>query len=1032
MRMFDNLRLAVKLPIILGTLMLLSLMSMGYTGYVLSRDALMAAGEARVTSEIDAKLQEFDTWFSTLSADLKSQAANPLTIRALHDFSEAWQRLGADAPGYVRQRFINANPYGPNERYKMTQAADVSDYSIAHARYQSGFVSMLQEKGYHDVLLIDEGGTILYSAAKEDDFGQNIFTGPLRSTRLAQVARRVIEAPDASVLFSDFSPYPPSQDQSAGFAAAPIRDQFGRVGGALVYQLSVDQLDAILNRGREGGSQVLAYLVGHDHMLRSNVKAADAGDALRQRAQSEAVRRAFATTHALTHEPGLFGVPSVLVTGHIDAPGMQLALIYEQSDAELIKPAYALSRRLAAGGAIAIGVLSLLAFLLARNLSRPLVRTAEAMRTIAAGDYAPHAVNLDRRDEVGTITRALETMRVGLAAGAAAARDGAFKSAAFVGSSAAMMTMDRDYRITYVNPAMATILRRHEAEFRAISADFDADQATGRGPEFFARNPARLIAALEDPGALPYCAEIAVGASRFALDINEVAMPEQGRIGFVLEWRDVTVERMNRAVLIAIDRNLATAEFDADGRCVKANRKMCETLHRDEAGVVGLCKDDLVRFDATLAAERGRVWDRLMAGESVFDRFWMRAAADREAVIEGGFSPVHDRDGNLLSVLLMGSDVTDAQLGLRHAEERRQSMERAQTQVVDALRVGLSELSGGNLAVRIDDRFADDYETLRADFNAAVRHLAQAVTTVISNAVSINEEVRDIAQASDDLSMRTERQAATLEETAAALDQLTASVQSAATGASDANLVVSAARASAEASGPVVSEAVSAMSEIERSSEKIARIIGVIDDISFQTNLLALNAGVEAARAGDAGRGFAVVATEVRALAQRSSEAAREIDTLISEANLQVKRGVGLVGQTGLALKDIVGSVNHIAQRMADIAVSAQEQSASLAEINLAVNQIDHVTQQNTALFGETAVASQRLKVAAETLTATVAGFRVDAEGAANQPEKADPRRRAGGAQVATWPLPRVSAEPAPRRPATRAGQALAEDWDVF
>jgi len=230
------------------------------------------------------------------------------------------------------------------------------------------------------------------------------------------------------------------------------------------------------------------------------------------------------------------------------------------------------------------------------------------------------------------------------------------------------------------------------------------------------------------------------------------------------------------------------------------------------------------------------------------------------------------------------------------------------------------------------------------------------------------------------LSRRTERQAATLEETAAALDELTASVRSAAEGAGLANQVVSDAKSSAEASGVVVQEAVDAMEEIQTSSSKISRIINVIDDIAFQTNLLALNAGVEAARAGEAGRGFAVVASEVRALAQRTSDAAREINDLISTSSQHVGRGVDLVGQAGSALQQIVESVSNIAVHVSEIAVSANEQSSGLAEINTAVNQLDQVTQQNAAMFEETTAASHSLTKEAENLSETTAQFRIGEE----------------------------------------------------
>ncbi|HQN52606.1 MAG TPA: methyl-accepting chemotaxis protein, partial [Phenylobacterium sp.] len=284
----------------------------------------------------------------------------------------------------------------------------------------------------------------------------------------------------------------------------------------------------------------------------------------------------------------------------------------------------------------------------------------------------------------------------------------------------------------------------------------------------------------------------------------------------------------------------------------------------------------------------------------------------------------------------------------RAAEEQRLAAER-QAVVVSSLEGALSRLSGGDLTARVHEAFPPEYEQLKRDFNGAMSRLEDAMTTVVGNTSTITAGAGEIAQAADDLSRRTEQQAASLEETAAALDQITATVRRTAQGAEHASAVVAQARIDAERSGQVVANAVAAMGEIETSSSQISQIIGVIDEIAFQTNLLALNAGVEAARAGDAGKGFAVVASEVRALAQRSAEAAREIKDLIGASAGQVDRGVGLVGETGEALQRIVSQITEITAVVGEIAASSKEQASGLAQVNTAVNQMDQVTQQNAA-----------------------------------------------------------------------------------
>jgi methyl-accepting chemotaxis protein len=293
---------------------------------------------------------------------------------------------------------------------------------------------------------------------------------------------------------------------------------------------------------------------------------------------------------------------------------------------------------------------------------------------------------------------------------------------------------------------------------------------------------------------------------------------------------------------------------------------------------------------------------------------------------------------------------------------------------IDGLAEGLGKLAEGDLAFRIETPFAAKTEKLRTDFNAAVAKLQQAMLSVRKTTEAMRAGSGEIATAADDLSRRTEQQAASLEETAATLDQVTQIVKTTAQGAVHAQDVVSSAKADADRGGEVVRKAITAMGSIETSSRQITQIIGVIDEIAFQTNLLALNAGVEAARAGDAGRGFAV-ASEVRALAQRSAEAAKEIKNLISISSNEVGQGVDLVGETGKALERIVVRVTELNQIVSDIAASAQEESSALHQVNTAVSQMDQVTQQNAAMVEETTAATHSLSRESEELWRLVALF---------------------------------------------------------
>jgi methyl-accepting chemotaxis protein len=317
--------------------------------------------------------------------------------------------------------------------------------------------------------------------------------------------------------------------------------------------------------------------------------------------------------------------------------------------------------------------------------------------------------------------------------------------------------------------------------------------------------------------------------------------------------------------------------------------------------------------------------------------------------------------------------------------------------VVSELASGLEKLASGDLTYRVTAEFPGDYRKLKDDFNGAITQMQETMKVIAASTDGLRTGADEIAHASDDLSRRTEQQAASLEETAAALDELTATVKRTASGAKQASDVVSTARGEAQHSGEVVRQAVSAMGEIENSSRQIGNIIGVIDEIAFQTNLLALNAGVEAARAGEAGKGFAVVASEVRALAQRSAEAAKEIKALISSSSQQVGSGVSLVGQTGEALQRIVAKVGEIDALVTEIAASAEEQATGLQEVNTAVNQMDQVTQQNAAMVEESTAATHSLKGETGELVRLMSRFRVGegAPASASRPTMADPATHA-------------------------------------
>ncbi|MFO1260922.1 MAG: globin-coupled sensor protein [Sphingomonadaceae bacterium] len=344
-----------------------------------------------------------------------------------------------------------------------------------------------------------------------------------------------------------------------------------------------------------------------------------------------------------------------------------------------------------------------------------------------------------------------------------------------------------------------------------------------------------------------------------------------------------------------------------------------------------------------------------------------------------------------------------------NAEEKVRSI------VLGQMGTALKQIAEGDMTARMSG-LPSEYAQVEQDFNAAIAALRDTLAKVSSSVQVISSGSGEIRSGSDDLSRRTEEQAASLEQTAAAMQQVTTMVKETADSALEVNGAIRQTHAEATKGGEVVKEAVSAMSAIEHSSGEISQIISVIDGIAFQTNLLALNAGVEAARAGDAGKGFAVVASEVRALAQRSADAARDIKSLITRSNEQVGMGVNLVGETGAMLTRIVERVGEVSEIITSITASAETQSSSLQQVNSAVNEMDKMTQQNAAMVEESTAAARSLASEADELAGMVARFNLGG----------------GAAPKAGMPQTRIKSAPRPQASGNLALSMDHQDWSTF
>lgn len=748
-----------------------------------------------------------------------------------------------------------------------------------------------------------------------------------------------------------------------------------QLGGSIKFgnQKAISEIveDVMTEAFPEGVGGLVLNLTG-ETLYQSNSDGFDAGaaTALAQVSMAQGVTIA-AQDGELTAVPSYFGadnmVVGVVVTGWSHAPGLvAMAAAQRQS-------------------LIETGVVMLLALLatgvfLWLYISRPLIGIESAMVRVASEDYKTVIPSTGRRDEIGSIAVRLDQFRNDLGRAKGAQREAAFKSAAFEGSSAGMMMVDEKFVVTFVNPTC-------EALLSGMAKDLcphwpGVPDGAWVGADLSKMSHLTTFASAvkaEGTQALPKAVSSQIGDRHIVIKANAALDHTGVMIGAVIEWSDSTESHRDAVLLGAIDANQIRLEFDTQGLCITANDNGAKAFGIKAHELIGARFETLFKAhqtDETLPADLA---EAVLKGEAARGCFDVTQPVSEGAALhfDGAFAAVKGADGRVERCVFLGTDVTQSRRAVREAENERARISEEQQRVVEALALALKKLSEGDLASDIAEIFPEEYEALRHNFNGATAALQTAIGAVMHNAESIRHETSEITSAADDLSRRTEKQAATLEETAAALDKLTSSVHSAAESADAASKMSADAQHNAEQGGNVAREAVNAMDEIKTSSQEISKITSVIDDIAFQTNLLALNAGVEAARAGEAGRGFAVVATEVRALAQRSSEAAREINALISASGEQVRQGVDLVDRTGTALAAIVTSVSDISERVSAIATSAREQSNGLSEVNAAVNDLDHVTQQNAAMFEETTAASHALTAEADSLAAAVSAFRL-------------------------------------------------------
>ncbi|MCG8671475.1 MAG: methyl-accepting chemotaxis protein [Pseudomonadales bacterium] len=879
---------------------------------------------------------------------------------------------GMDADSWALQHaYISNNPHPLGEKDNLDLAKDGSSYSRLHEKVHPTLRTFLKQFGYYDIFIADVNtGDIIYSVFKELDYTTSLKTGPYAGTSIGEAFQKALQLTNPSdTVLADFRTYLPSYNAPASFVASPIFNGDKKVG-ILIFQMPIEDINAIMGERVGMGETGESYLVGSDFLMRSdsflepefhNVVASFKNPE-RGSAKTEAVERALAGETDVGIIKDYNGNTVLSAYSKVELGEFNWAIMAEQDVAEAFAAVDEYKMMTFMVAVICALLVALVAYRISMLISRPIDQVSKAIQNAEQSGDFHHKVNYRCDDEVGQMAAAFDNFMDSL-------------SRMFNETNEVLKEVsDGNYQ--------AKIESRYNGDMDRLSNGVNKTVETIDAAQKEQQKQQTLVqAASEDAAQKAKQAEAAAEQASQAAD-------EANRIRQALDVASTSV-------MMA----------DADNNIVYTNHALNDMMHEVESDI----QVELSHFNASdLMGRNMDVFHRNPAHQkqmiaSLRDTFRteIRVGSRTFSLFANPIMRGSDRIGTVVEwrdrteevniereidqmVEAAASGDFSVQLDTANKSGFFESLGNGLNKLVSTTRTAVTDvgevirgMSEGDLTKTVEADYQGMFADLKENINSTMEKVGEVVGHIHQAAEQVKNGSREIEAGMRDLSSRTEQQAASLEETASSMSQMTSTVKSSSENAITADKMAKDAERKAAEGGEVVKEAVVAMQSINDASNRIADIIGVIDEIAFQTNLLALNAAVEAARAGEQGRGFAVVATEVRQLAQRSSGAAKEIKDLINDSVDKVQMGSELVNRSGETLSEIVGAVEKVGEMIAGIADASQEQSSGISQVNIAISQMDEMTQQNSALVEEANAAGENIAGQSQAMADAVAFFKV-------------------------------------------------------